>query len=1340
MKNRVEYNEYFLHGEYNDESAMNDLIINPDDKVYVKCVKQRNPSSSSQGVVLDMIENFSINEVLSQNNCNNSPISSQIMLFDKNSLSNSTSLMELNYKKYDNDDMVIWLYKCTIDNNSWRPYSIELSNMIESNYRNRVRYFLHYPFVFNLSSFKQIDLVTGKESYLLRNRNNTEFYSPFFFEYTKATNIYLIEKMLNYIKYDNFSLFGNINRVFDYCKYTLKPHFMESIGKNGRKIKRSSKKTSSSFFYSIDDSSLFPGTLRKPPARTKDSVKSRKMILNTTINEDSSSFNDYLGSNKRNNEDDGNNMSSENASNFAEISDSFYLNSIGTKNTTKNTISGSDCHEVPGSGSRDQIPEKEDAREFVNIAKYGKHGSNSCFLFTPHNYRKGLGIIVPKLLSYKWNKKSRMTEKDKSKYVRFNFGLLSPEIHKKCSGVKSCYIGTPRRGVGRGVRNTSNGTISGPSYNGNINSKRINFSESQSSSLNTNATTPSVFLLSQLDDKTSANDFESRIVVKPMKKTSSSIHVESRRDFSLQSDASRKIKLLNIDREVTNEQEFSSKSIHSHSNLSVVNKSPTSIKLMKEAEKKVTPSRRKNDSSTGNYTHLLEIEDWIFFDAVFGCESRFKNKTRVGRDKVEFSYKSKNKDLLEYECKKSNSINDERLKDWYYYYHCSTDTDGYCYGNDEYNECDIYMGIEEHKNNNVGNNIKNVDIGIEIDFQSDYNSPLTKDEFEFDDVYFEDDESHRSIRFEDLNDFLSGNYKTIKWWFNHSIKHVTVNLNSFRNLDSKASPLYKNNKKAQVDIIPLIHPLLTGYLNELDICESSILFSNTITPSSIKILETQSKVLLGLKSVNVNGLKPRKSEFSSISEFCFKEANNIVPISLIEFKIVHSTIPISLFSMLLTRFPVPAANTFLFSFICNDDNIPNTGMQTVHILDIHLSQKTCNFHGGNKRNKFKNSNGAKNILNNHSCNHIHLDVFRRYNKVKICPWLAISNFIDEFVLRTPILVKCIIDMHNIMIIPSKKRYSNSGNNESNKFLKLNNPKDGVNESEINYDKNYVEFVILTASLLLPLLIINSHSIQNIIIGPDNNDLSRGIHNFDGKSLANLRIDSMIFTKKCLPFTFYNIRNFDLCLDHNIDKTEIGVFISGRIKNLTGNASASNDNKSSALCFRSNISKNRDFFVPNSHNLNYLDHDYVGNVAVNKTNIENFTLKENNKLNSEFDNDPKNFEGFSEKLFNVIYIWINEFLSWFDKYVSDTIENLKINLYLTSGYLEAKNFCYNSIVNEKLCSELDSEFLTDFDLLMLKQKFILNSKTKHPLLNNVSFNIFISNHLKLFIISQHSCRS
>ncbi|KAH7650323.1 putative WWE domain [Cryptosporidium bovis] len=1327
MKNKAEYIDDYLLEKHSGESSVNTSINNSYNKINPKFNKWYYSTSSSQNFVFGMIENCNTNEEFCQTHCNSS-LSSQIILFDNNDLNKCTS-MKTTCKKYDSDRNVIWLYKCTVNNNSWRAYSSKLSSIIECNYRNGVKCFLYYPFVFDLSSFKQVDLVTGKESYLLRNRDNTEFFSPFFFEYSKATSIYLIDKVLNYIKYDNLSLIGNINRAVDYWKHMLRPSLTVNGKENGKKIKPRNNKASkvpSSSVNSICDSLLFPEIIERLSFKAKNEIKSR-MILDKI--KDSYTFSDCLDGNNGDKESNENCESNENDSNFVGFSNLLYVNCNGGKSCTDKANTRNDHYGISSLKDKDITLEKEDARELVNLGNYARNGSGSCLLFTPHNYRKGLGIIVPKVLSYKWNKNSRRTDKDKNKYVRFNFGMLSPDIHKKSSGVKNCYIGTPRRGVGGSGRNMNSGTNSSSNYNNNVNSKLLDSSKTRSSLFpEVNSNTTSVHSSDEFAGKTDTRNSKSEFVATPIREASPDVCIESIKDVSQCIDLSNESKpsnfeIRNTERHILYDRD-KLKLNSLNLDLSSLEVKSISTKFVKDNRSKSTHSRRKSKSSVINYTYLLEIEDWISVDTIFGCESEFNSRDEVGKDNTNYYYKKK--DL----------IGDEKLKDWYYYYHCSTDTDGYCYGNDRYiDECDIFIKGEKHNSYKDNNNICGIYIGIDVEFQDDYNCEIIKDETDelvYDYSHYEDDESHRSICFEDLSDFISDNGKKIRWWFNHSIKHVTVDLNSYRDLGKKKSALKKNNKKIEADVIPLIHPLLTGYLNELDVCESSILFSNTLTPSSIKILETQSKVLLGLKNVNINSLKPRKSEFSSISEFCFKETSNIVPISLIEFKMVHSTIPISLFSMLLTRFPVPAANTFVFSFICNDDNIPNTGMQTVHIFNLHLSQNQCSFYRRKKKNKLKNGKYAANMLDGHSCNHIHLDIFRRYNKVKICPWLAISNFIDEFVLRTPILVKCIIDMHNIMIIPSKKRYTNSSNSDNNKFLKLNNSRDGSNKSGIDYDKNYVEFVILTANLLLPLLIINSHSIQNIVIGPDNNDLSREIHDFDGKSLANLRIDSMIFTKKRLPFTFYNIRNFDLFLDHNIDKTELGIFISGKIKNLTGSKSVINNINNLPSSSVDNITSICKTTASNSRNPEYLNCNIVN--AEYKTYRESCNSIGCKKLYSEFDKEMSSIEGFSEKLFDVIQTWINEFLYWFDRYVLTTIERLNVNLYLTSGFLEAKNFGYDSIVNEKLYSQLDSELFDNIDIIKLKQRFILNSKAKHPLLDNVSFNIFISNHLKLFTIS------
>ncbi|KAF7456075.1 WWE domain-containing protein [Cryptosporidium felis] len=528
-----------------------------------------------------------------------------------------------------------------------------------------------------------------------------------------------------------------------------------------------------------------------------------------------------------------------------------------------------------------------------------------------------------------------------------------------------------------------------------------------------------------------------------------------------------------------------------------------------------------------------------------------------------------------------------------------------------------------------------------------------------------DEDTRKIITLRDV-DLATGAPIPITWWFNHSVRHITVKLCS-ESHDIRDSLLFP-------EIIPLLKPLLTGYL-----CEKEPIIGRLLP--DVQPLGVSSHVLLGLKSLEIFALRPKRSEFPKISEFCFTELNNIIPISLEELRIVQSIVPISVFSLLLTRFPVPAACIFSFSLICNDDELPNTGQQTIQIIDLHLSQTPC-VHT-KRRNRFVKIKSRKSASSSgdSTCSHVHLDVFREYNRVKICPWLAISNFVDEFVLRTPILVKCIIDPRNIMVVPSV----NAGNIKSSKKC-LQSAGDAMETvSEASRD---AEFVILTANLILPLLIIQSHSIQNIIIGGETNDPT-----LLSKTATKLRVDSTVFSCRYLPFKFFRVRNLDLFLDLNIDKTELGIFLKNTCK--------------------------------------------VG------TELPSIRTKEDS-------------EYCILQLYNQIDVWIEDFSYWLDKYVCcNSIEILSVNLYVASRYLELKvgnntsssgsshsgecKWCYFEIVDSEIGSstcaspgsiDVCEDCQLNFESLC--RKFSLKCRVNHSSLNDLRIKICVSTILQNLI--------
>ncbi|EEA06142.1 WWE domain-containing protein [Cryptosporidium muris RN66] len=491
----------------------------------------------------------------------------------------------------------------------------------------------------------------------------------------------------------------------------------------------------------------------------------------------------------------------------------------------------------------------------------------------------------------------------------------------------------------------------------------------------------------------------------------------------------------------------------------------------------------------------------------------------------------------------------------------------------------------------------------------------------------------------------------IIWWSNHSIKSLFVQLD--------CDIGYSLPFQAPIELLPLLHPLLKGYMD---------------TPSNLSQIKNETNepcsVLMGLKNLEIKFLKPSIGEYSKISDFCYKELKNVTPTILDQFEISQSVLPISIFSLLLTRFPVPAANTFLFSFICNDDSYPHSGMQTIQILSFQLQKKTCmnSKYLTNSWNKDKVGN-----LNDSSCSHIHLDSHRS-NSLKVCPWLAISNIIDEFILRTPIVVKCVLDHCNIMIIPSNV-YCNYKSTKNNEF------------------KEY-DFVILTLNLLIPLLIIHSQCLQNIVIG-DNKPFSKDNSDLFININTKIRIDAMILSCRYLPCTFPSIRNIDLVLDLNLDNTNIGSTLLSK-KNIL---------------YSNSLSITSDEEIPTNQ----------------KDNLHNNNLPENDISIFE----PYH-ENFISELNNLVREWMNEFIEWFDKYVGDSIEYIEITLYLSLRCIEGNIQDYFILQNRNL-----HETNVKIDLLMgnsddisthfeqISQDFANNIKECRNNIKNSNLSILIS---------------
>ncbi|KAL7068414.1 WWE domain-containing protein [Cryptosporidium serpentis] len=513
-----------------------------------------------------------------------------------------------------------------------------------------------------------------------------------------------------------------------------------------------------------------------------------------------------------------------------------------------------------------------------------------------------------------------------------------------------------------------------------------------------------------------------------------------------------------------------------------------------------------------------------------------------------------------------------------------------------------------------------------------------------------DPNSSRVIDLRNINPSNGVPYEII-WWSNHSIKSLFVQLD--------CDIGYSLPFQAPIELLPLLHPLLKGYM---DAPNNLIQIKNEI--------DEPCSVLMGLKNLEIKFLKPSIGEYSKISDFCYKELKNVTPTILDQFEIFQSVLPISIFSLLLTRFPVPAANTFLFSFICNDDSYPHSGMQTIQILSFQLQKKTCmnSKYLTNSWHKDKIGN-----LNDSSCSHIHLDSHKS-NSLKVCPWLAISNIIDEFILRTPIVVKCVLDNCNIMIIPSNV-YCNNKSTENN----------GLKE----YD-----FVILTLNLLIPLLIIHSQCLQNIVIG-DNQPFSKDNSDLFININTKIRIDAMILSCKYLPCTFPSIRNIDLVLDLNLDNTNIG----------------------SILLLKKNVLHSNSLSITSDEE-----------IPTNQTNnLHGNSLPENDI----FICDPYH-EDFISKLNSLVREWMNEFIEWFDKYVGDSIEYIEITLYLSLRCIEGniqdyfilqnRNFYETNIKVDFLMGN-SNDISTNFE--QISRDFANNIKDCRDNIKNSNLSILIS---------------
>ncbi|OLQ17311.1 WWE domain protein [Cryptosporidium hominis] len=1144
---------------------------------------------------------------------------------------------ELNSPKKKLDCSVHWMYK---SERGWMPFSERNNVYIESKYRSKIETIVIYPYQIDFISFIQTNLLTGTERRILRcDKNNLSINSN-----KVNKDLVVIDPLLNLLSFNTSGVIRNIfnflssdNDYYHRCNTTLqinrtfaaKPPNGGNLDRKqlivprlqienckGNLLSDSTINTDSHIETTLSPTG---GYMIKSPTKSGLNVtnKCRVNACNRVVQSDVASttnvvINDSeIRDSRRNRSDmsvcfedctkeekkDGqlSSFSPDTGLDDEVKIPRIYFHSvlgsnIPTKNVKLNTdVSSSSSSNTISNSSMSKFGETN-KEEGEKSGSKSQSGSKSLFFFTPHKYRKSVGIIVPRILSSKFSNKktTKNSEKEaKNKYVRFNCGLMSPDQSKHTLGG---YIGTPRR-----VNSNSSKEGQSKKKRDLEVSKEVAGNKSYSSS--------------PLLDNSSQNLSESS--------NFNFSETDNLKAFSVKS----AFIILNEDAIPFDISENKPVSIFDGG------RGIEKVKVTGSGIGAGTGGIGSNNEGAGGYLRVLNSWNKI---------GRMQNEFFETMSEREFSSQRISMDLNDFEDDETASDTDAR--------------------------------------------------------------------------FLVDEDSRKLISLGNF-DNNTGKPRPINWWFNHSVRHITVKFNCENNF---------NNKSTSLEIIPLLKPLLTGYMDDQIPIARKLLPNNQVSGIS-------THVLLGLKSLEIIGLKPNKSEFPKISEFCFTELNNIIPISLEELYIIQSIIPISIFSLLLTRFPVPAASTFSFSLICNDDELPNTGLQTIQVINLHLSQNPCSHI--KRRNRYGITRGRKHLAYSgdySTCSHVHLDIFRKYNHVKICPWLAISNFVDEFVLRTPILVKCIIDPHNIMVVPS---FNSRNLRDNSRFLYDHKDSQGnYGISNIGELSRGAEFVIMTANLILPLLIIQSHSIQNIIIGGEIDNQSESS---SYKNVKKLRVDSIVFSCKYLPFKFFKVRNLDLFLDLNIDKTELGLFI------------------------RNNNSK-----------------DGIESISFTK-------VSEEKSQDIIQDSDSYCFQ----QLYNSIDSWIDEFSTWLDKYVCcDSIEILHVNLYVTSRYLELKvNNNHNSNnstyrdnsniyygIGDKLNSQKSKHFYNDqviteteclnngnaisfgsegsvnavdcdiaiskniFNFDPLYQKFSAKSKANHNSLNDVKIKVCISSHLQNFI--------
>ncbi|KAJ1615350.1 putative WWE domain-containing protein [Cryptosporidium canis] len=399
--------------------------------------------------------------------------------------------------KKSSSDSVLWMFK---SESGWMPFSDGNNVYIESKYKSGVDCVVIYPYQIDLIRFVQTNLLTGTERCILRGDRNYLSIS----NGRSSRDLEALSSLMSIISFDALGVFKNLFNPHFEAGHSPRHASLQTVkkevpaktadgGLSGRsKIKipklpigncQAEKPTESPRSrVPFECPSLSPagGRMARSQAGSGSNVKGRCRCgsgsCSRMVQYDAASMGggalseDDEREDGRDRSDAPIRLGSPRSEGFVERPSSFYppgelddgeievylhsilgsdLSSSSTKLNAESSLAPAPAA-APAAAQSNGCAGAQDGAESERldrqlISSKTASGSKSLFFFTPHKYRKRVGIIVPRILSCRLNTKKATKGSESeanSKFVRFNCSFMSPDKSKHSLGG---YIGTPRR-------------------------------------------------------------------------------------------------------------------------------------------------------------------------------------------------------------------------------------------------------------------------------------------------------------------------------------------------------------------------------------------------------------------------------------------------------------------------------------------------------------------------------------------------------------------------------------------------------------------------------------------------------------------------------------------------------------------------------------------------------------------------------------------------------------------------------------------------------------------------------------------------------------------------------